>query len=170
MASAALLPLGLLAACGDGSSSPEDEETTGVAADAGPWEFTDDLGQTVELPERPTRIAAYGDEAAALMNFGVTPVALWHYTDPGEDSTFESLDLGDTEVVGTVYGEINLEKLAAAAPDLIVTTTYDGDTPDSMYGFKDEAQLARIREIAPVIGVEQAGTALEHPRVLASHP
>jgi iron complex transport system substrate-binding protein len=157
----ALVPLALVAACGSGSSSGQADETTGVAAEAGPWTYTDDLGQTVELDERPTRIAAYGDEAAALMNFGVTPVALWHYTDPGEDSTFESLDLDGIEVVGTVYGEISLEKLAAAAPDLIVTTTYDGDTPSSMYGFKDETQLAKVREIAPVVGIEQSGTALD---------
>ncbi|MBI2243286.1 MAG: ABC transporter substrate-binding protein [Nocardioides sp.] len=30
-----------------------------------------------------------------------------------------------------------------------------------MYGFKDEAQLAKIREIAPVVGIEQSGTALD---------
>jgi len=158
----AALPLGLLAACGDDPESADSgPSTSGVAADTGPWTYTDDLGQTIELDERPTRIAAYGDEAAALMSFGVEPVALWHYTDPDEDSTFESLDLSGTEVVGSAYGEIDLEELAATAPDLIVTTTYDGDTPESMYGFKDEAQLAKIRKIAPVVGIEQSGTALD---------
>jgi len=30
-----------------------------------------------------------------------------------------------------------------------------------MYGFKDKAQLAKVREIAPVVGVEQSGSALD---------
>ncbi len=36
-----------------------------------------------------------------------------------------------------------------------------GDTPESMYGFKDEAQLAKMKAIAPVVGVMQAGSALD---------
>ena len=145
-----------LAACGsDDSSTDEPQEQTG------PWSFTDDLGQTVELDETPVRIAAYGDAGAALWNFGVTPVALFHYMDPAEDPTFEDLDLSGTEVIGTQYGEIDLEELAAAQPDLIVTTTYDGDTPESMYGFKDEAQLDKVDDIAPVVGIEQSGSAVD---------
>lgn len=152
---AALLVLPLAACGSDDTSTDQAEQPTG------PWSFTDDLGQTVELDETPVRIAAYGDAGAALWNFGVTPVALFHYMDPAEDPTFEDLDLSETEVIGTQYGEINLEELAAAQPDLIVTTTYDGDTAESMYGFKDEAQLDKINDIAPVVGIEQSGSALD---------
>lgn len=155
---AALLLAATLAGCGGDGTAATD---SGPAPDRGPWTYTDDLGQTVELDETPVRIAAYGDEAAALWNFGITPVALFHYLDPADDPTFEDLDLSETQVIGTQYGEINLEQLAAAQPDLIVTTTYDGDTPDEMYGFKDKAQLAKVKAIAPVIGVEQAGSALD---------
>lgn len=152
---AALLVLPLAACGSDDTSTDRAEQPTG------PWSFTDDLGQTVELDETPVRIAAYGDAGAALWNFGVTPVALFHYMDPAEDPTFEDLDLSETEVIGTQYGEINLEELAAGQPDLIVTTTYDGDTAESMYGFKDEAQLDKINDIAPVVGIEQSGSALD---------
>ena len=151
---------GLMAACGeDDSSSPA--ASGDVEPDSGPWTWTDDLGQEVTLDTTPTRIAAYGDAAAALMNFGITPVALFHYMAPDQDSTFEDLDLSDAEIVGTAYGEIGLEALAAARPELVVTTLYDGDTADSMYGFKDEAQLAKIKAIAPVVGVMQTGSALD---------
>ena len=151
---------GLLAACGeDDSSSPA--ASGDAEPDSGPWTWTDDLGQEVTLDTTPTRIAAYGDAAAALMNFGITPVALFHYMAPDQDSTFEDLDLSDVEIVGTAYGEIGLEALAAARPELVVTTLYDGDTADSMYGFKDEAQLAKIKAIAPVVGVMQTGSALD---------
>ncbi|GAB6983816.1 ABC transporter substrate-binding protein [Nocardioides pyridinolyticus] len=158
LAAAALLTASLAACGGDSGGATDDAE---AQAPAGPWSFTDDLGQTVELEETPVRIAAYGDAGAALWNFGITPVALFHYMDPAEDPTFEDLDLSETEVIGTEYGEINLEELAAAQPDLIVTTTYDGDTPQSMFGFKDEAQLDKINDIAPVIGIEQSGSALD---------
>ena len=154
----ALLTATALAGCGSDGAAATDGDAT---PDQGPWSYTDDLGQTIELDQAPVRIAAYGDEAAALWNFGITPVALFHYMDPGQDPTFEDLDLSETEVVGTAYGEINLEQLAAAQPDLIVTTTYDGDTPDEMYGFKDKAQLAKVKAIAPVVGVEQSGSALD---------
>jgi iron complex transport system substrate-binding protein len=148
-----------LAGCGgdDGSTASDSD----ASPSAGPWSYTDDLGQTIELDQTPVRIAAYGDEAAALWNFGVTPVAMFHYMDPADDPTFEDLDLSETEVIGTTYGEINLEQLAALQPDLIVTTTYDGDTPEEMYGFKDKAQLQKVKAIAPVVGVEQTGSALD---------
>lgn len=92
-------------------------------AQSGPWSSTDSLDQTIRLPTRPTRIAAYGDAAAPLINFGVTPVALFPCTDPRQDGTFEGLDLSNVTIIGTTYEEINREELAAAAPELIVTTT-----------------------------------------------
>jgi len=148
----------LLASCGQDGASPAAADD---APEQGPWTWTDDLGQQIALDATPTRIAAYGDAAAALINFGITPVALFHYMDPEQDSTFEDLDLSEVQVVGSAYGEISLEALAATRPELVVTTLYDGDTPDSMYGFKDESQLAKVKAIAPVVGVLQTGSALD---------
>ena len=147
----------VLAACGsDDGITPA---ATGSATPSdGPWSYTDDLGETVELDKTPTRIAAYGDAAAALWNFGVTPVAIFTWMDPAKDSMFDGLDLSETEVVGETYGEISLEKLAAAKPEIIVATSYTGDSPDEMYGFKDKTQLAKIKEIAPVVAVAQVGS------------
>ena len=153
----ALVTAVALAACGS-DGSDQSAADRGATPSSGPWSYTDDLGQTVELDETPVRIAAYGDAAAALWNFGVTPVAIFAWMDPATDSMFDGLDLSETEVVGSTYGEISLEKLAATAPDLIVATSYTGDTPDEMYGFKDKAQLARIKEIAPVVAVAQVGS------------
>ena len=148
----------VLAACGsDGSDSSGRRGQRHPEAPArGP--DTDDLGQTVELDKTPVRIAAYGDAAAALWRFGVTPVAIFTWMDPADDVMFDGLDLSETEVVGSAYGEISLEKLAAAKPDIIVATSYTGDTADEMYGFKDKTQLAKIKAIAPVIAVAQVGS------------
>jgi len=155
---AALALTGLSGCADDSTPTPVDG-----AADvpSGPWSWTDDLGQEIELERAPTRIAAYGDAAAALMNFGITPVALFHYIPPADDPTFEDLDLSDVAIIGEAYGELNLEQLAAAAPELIVTTSYAGEKPELMYGFKGETQMEKVRQIAPVIGVMQSGSALD---------
>lgn len=154
--------VGLLTACG-GSSEDEaaDSPTSAASAPSGPWSYVDGLGQTIELAEVPTRIAAYGDAAAALIGFGIKPVAIFHYVDPADDATFEDVDLEGIEIVGTSYGEIDVEQLAATQPDLIVTTSYQGETPHTMYGFKDKAQIDAIRKIAPIAGIMQTGTAAD---------
>ena len=147
----------VLTACGgdgDDTSAAED----GATPSAGPWSYTDDLGQTIRLDEAPVRIAAYGDAAAALWHFGITPVAIFTWMDPAKDTMFDGLDLSETEVVGSTYGEISIERLAAAKPDVIVATSYTGDSADEMYGFKDKTQLAKIKEIAPVVAVAQVGS------------
>src|SRR6478735_5644571 len=111
----ALVTAVVLTACGgdgDDTSAAED----GATPSAGPWSYTDDLGQTIRLDEAPVRIAAYGDAAAALWHFGITPVAIFTWMDPAKDTMFDGLDLSETEVVGETYGEISLEELAAAQP------------------------------------------------------
>lgn len=158
----ALAATTVLAACGDDTSAstalaPDDSRTPS----AGPWSYTDDLDQVIELEQTPVRIAAYGDAAAALWAFGIVPVAIFTWSDPDTDPMLADVDLSELAVVGRSYGEINLEALAKAAPDLIVATTYTGDTPDSMYGFKDEEQLAKIKKIAPVVAVAQVGSAVD---------
>lgn len=154
----ALVTAAVLAACGSSDGSDAPAAGGGATPSSGPWSYTDDLDQTVELDKTPVRIAAYGDAAAALWHFGVTPVAIFTWMDPAEDTMFDGLDLADTEVVGETYGEISLEKLAAAKPDIIVATSYTGDTADEMYGFKDKTQLAKVKAIAPVIAVAQVGS------------
>jgi len=159
---AALAGLTALTACGGGSEPAGRSAGTGVAPEEGPWRFTDGIGQEIELDARPTRIAAYGDQAAALLHFGITPVAIFHYQDPSTDSTFDGLDLDGIPVVGTAYGEIDLEQLLGEIrPDLVVTTSYREETPDTMYGFKDKTQIDTIRSQVPIAGILQDGTALD---------
>jgi len=160
---AAVAGLTALTACGgEAETNAEGSADTGVAPEDGPWSFTDGIGQDIALDARPTRIAAYGDQAAALMHFGITPVAIFHYQDPATDSTFDGLDLDGIPVVGTAYGEIDLEQLLGEIrPDLVVTTSYREETPDTMYGFKDKTQIDTIRSQVPIAGILQDGTALD---------
>jgi iron complex transport system substrate-binding protein len=147
-----VVALGLVvtvAACGG--------EDDGAVGDGG-WAFTDDRGKTVTLDEMPARIAGYSDEVSALWNFGIEPVAAFGYLPLAEDVQFAGKDLGAVEEVGTSYGEIDLEALAAAEPDLIVTTSYP-QTDDVLYGFADDQQLEAVEEIAPVVAIAQQGSA-----------
>ncbi len=159
----ALSATGALGAC----SSEEPPAAPDSAADVpdGPWSFTDDTGRTVELDAVPTRIAGLTDQIAALWNLGVVPIASFGYTALADDVAFEGKPIDEVTEVGTAYGEIDLEALAGAAPELVVTTVYPtesgGEIADDalLYGFKDDEQLAKVREIAPVVAIAQAGSA-----------
>ncbi len=155
-----------LAACGAEEESPAGGGSSS-SAPAGPWTFTDDVGRTVELDAVPTRIAGLTDQVAAMWNLGIVPVAAFGYTPMKDDVAFEGKPIEDVVETGSGYGEIDLEALAAAAPELIVTTVYpvdaSGDIPEGtlLYGFKDEQQLEKIEKIAPVIAIAQRGSAVD---------
>ena len=57
---------GALAACG-----AEEDESGTATEESGPWEFTDDRPEAVELEAVPTKIVAFTGMAAALYDFGV---------------------------------------------------------------------------------------------------
>jgi iron complex transport system substrate-binding protein len=158
-----LLAVGMtvgVSACGaDGT------DTAGTASAAGGWSFTDDLGNTVELDEAPTRIAGLNDVLSSLWNYGIEPVAAWGQTSIEDDVAFEGKDLGDVAIVGTSYGQIDLEALAAADPDLIVASVYPTDSAGTvdeespLYGFESIEQQEQVAEIAPIVGIVWGGSA-----------
>ncbi|WP_207225867.1 ABC transporter substrate-binding protein [Blastococcus saxobsidens] len=157
-----LLALGLtagLTACGAAAG-------TEPAAEGG-WEFTDDTGRTVRLDEAPERIAGLNDLTASLWNYGIEPVATFGQTSAEDDVAFEGRDLGDVAIVGSAYGEIDLEALAAADPDVIVATIYpddsSGEIPEGKegYGFDDLDHEAQVAEIAPIIRIAYTGSAAD---------
>ena len=131
---------------------------TATAADSA-WEFTDDLGNTVTLEEAPTRVAGLNDVLSSLWNYGIEPVAAWGQTSIEDDVAFEGKDLSGVEIVGTSYGQIDLEQLAAADPDVIVASVYPTDSEGTideespLYGFESIEQQEQVAEIAPIIGI-----------------
>jgi iron complex transport system substrate-binding protein len=147
--------------------SADDEGGSASAAGAPGWQFTDDLGTTVELDETPTRIAGLNDVLSSLWNYGVEPVAAWGQTSIEDDVAFEGKDLSGVEIVGTSYGQIDLEALAAADPDLIVASVYPTDSegtldPDApFYGFESAEQQEQVARIAPIVGIAWKGSAAD---------
>ncbi|MDO9377997.1 MAG: ABC transporter substrate-binding protein [Nocardioidaceae bacterium] len=146
-------------ACGSSAS----DDASGAVAD-GPWSFTDDRGETVELDTTPRRIVGLGDAVAALWDFGVEPVGTFGVLSIQDDEQFTGFDLEGVTEVGTTYGEIDAEKLAALKPDLIVTHVYPEELGGSvegvlLYGFKDEKQIETLSKIAPIVAIEMGGSA-----------
>lgn len=166
---ASLLALSALTACGatnDGSSSASAAETPAESASAGPWTWTDGTGTTLELPTTPTRVAAYADQALALLSYGITPVAIFGRVDVASDPRFADYDLSDVAIVGNTYGEIDVEALAATSPELVVTGVYPTDregtidTSGPLYAFADKEQQKQVEKIAPIAAVKIGGEGL----------
>ncbi|WP_232661960.1 ABC transporter substrate-binding protein [Pseudonocardia sp. TRM90224] len=136
------------------------------AASAGPWSFTDDVGATVNLPQRPVRIAGLSDVAVSLWNYGIAPVAVFGYTGVTQDRRFAGRELSQVAELGKAYGEINLEALAQAAPDIVVTHAYPTDAAGTLdptkplYGFSDLAQQEAVARIAPIVAIAMDGSAV----------
>jgi iron complex transport system substrate-binding protein len=156
-----LLIAGLLAvtAC----AIPAPESATGAEG----WSFTDDLGNTVTLDERPDRVAGLTDVVASLWNYGIEPVAAFGYTGISQDQRFAGRELSRVTELGPMYGQIDLEALSAADPDVIVTHAYpvdaagtvDPQTP--LYGFADLAQQESVARIAPIVAITMDGSAAQ---------
>jgi iron complex transport system substrate-binding protein len=121
-----------------------------TAKDAAGWAFVDDRRQTVRLSKRPTRIVAYTTAAAALHHWGVTPVGVFG-DDPREDPVLAGFPWGESEVVGSVYGEIDIGMLLSLKAELIVSPWYPPFA--LLFGFKDLAQQNQIRSQVPIVGL-----------------
>ncbi len=131
------------------------------------WSFTDDLGRTVTLDERPIRVAGLTDVVASLWNYGIAPVAAFGYTGISQDRRFAGRDLSGVAELGPAYGQIDLEALAAARPDIIVTHAYPVDSAGTvdagapLYGFADLAQQEAAARIAPIVAIKMDGSAVQ---------
>ena len=147
LAAAALLAAGLLAACG--GSGPREAASPAASQ----FTFTDDRGERVSLPRRPRRVAAYEAPAAALWYLGIKPVAIFGSPSLTASPLLEGVDVTGVESLGEVYGEVNLERLAALAPDLIVTAFNPRD-PGLLWGFKDADQQRKAQAIAPIVAID----------------
>ena len=163
LASAVLTLAALIATAGCSGEAAE----PAAAAEEGGWSFTDDLGTTVELDATPTRVAGLNDVIASLWNYGVEPVAGFGQTSAADDVAFEGRDLADLEIVGESYGQIDLERLAAADPDLIVTSVYPTDSSgtidenEPLYGFESLQQQEQVARIAPIVAIAYRGSAAD---------
>lgn len=138
----------LLGSCSSSSDMPSGSSS---ASPSGPWTFIDDRHEAVEVESTPLRIVAQEDAAAALWHLGITPVGIIGGAPIDDNPQLEGVDVTNIESVGEVWGEINLEKLVALQPDLIVTTFYN---PTPLWGFANEKQQKTAEAIAPIVALD----------------
>jgi iron complex transport system substrate-binding protein len=121
------------------------------------WSYTDGSGHTVTLDHVPTRIIAHQDAAAGLIRLGIRPVGIYADSPVADAKALEGLDLTGIEIVGEAWGEINVEKVAALKPDLIVAEWWPLDSAWSgLVATKDV--YAQVTKIAPVTGPIQGSS------------
>ncbi len=151
---AAVLSLLLVSGCGSSSSDAAE-------ADAEAWSFTDGSGKTVELDERPQRIIAHAYAAAALMEHGIKPIAVYADGPIKDDVGLQNADFEGVEVIGETWGKIDVEKAAELAPDLIVADYWPVEKGYS--GMEDgvEEKSKKLAELAPVVGPAQGDSIVD---------
>ncbi|MFC7221352.1 ABC transporter substrate-binding protein [Streptomyces polyrhachis] len=157
----------LLAACGDeeGGMGGTDKGAANSPA-AGPWSFTDDRGEKLELKAAPTGIVAFVGTAAALHDYGVRVKGVFGPTktkDGKADVQAGDLDVDKVEILGNVWGEFNIEKYAALAPEVLITGMYD---KGALWYVPDESK-GKIFKLAPTIALMVARSSM--PAVLQRH-
>ncbi|MFF2726490.1 ABC transporter substrate-binding protein [Streptomyces sp. NPDC058008] len=152
-----------LAACG---GDEKGSASAPGAGKSGPWSFEDDRGRTAEAPSTPKSIVAFVGVAAALHDYGVEVKGVFGPTrtsDGKADVQAGDLDVGTVEVLGNVWGEFNVEKYAALAPDLLVTAMWE---KDALWYVPDQSK-DKILALAPSVALWAAQTTV--PKAIQRH-
>lgn len=129
-------------------------------AHAADWTYTDGSGKTVTLDHVPTRIVAHANSAAALIAFGIRPVGIYVDSPVADDPSLRGVDISGIEIVGEAWGEINVEKVAALKPDLIVAEFWPLERAYSGLEKGENSPANALMALAPVAGPAQGDSIL----------
>ncbi|SED14122.1 ABC transporter substrate-binding protein [Streptomyces sp. TLI_105] len=125
------------------------------------WGFTDDRGTELGAARVPLRVAAYVRAGAALLDLGVTPVAVYGSGHDGE--ALDPAKSGGLRAAGVSYlgpgRALGEEALSELRPDVIVDVTYDGKSPYAL----DETVAERLG--IPLVALS-VGSELTLPAIL----
>ncbi len=131
----------------------------GAAAAVDSQTFTDDLGRTVSVPLHPQRIVSMHDLdiTIPLIELGVPPVASHGRTRPDGSHYLRSsaqligvdFDNSDIRFIGTA--DIDLEAVAAAKPDLIITEPSRHVSVEQLAKIAPTVSIDHLQGSAPLI-------------------
>lgn len=148
---------GLAAALAAAGCSRSDADAGGEG-DAG-WSFTDDRDNLIELDSPPRTFVTYTGIAGALWDYGLVPVGVFGALtrSPGSTDTSISgnLDFAKTDMVGQLWGQVELEKIAALEPDVVIVPQLRGSA------LLDEANLDAVKGLSTVLFVETAAGTID---------
>lgn len=122
------------------ASTPQAQESSADAE----WSYTDSRGEVIELAEAPQNIVALSYIALSLDSYGVDLAGQLSYG--GLPASLEDTPIADLPIAGDT--EVDLEKLAAMDPDVIITMDWGDGVLDSLSGIEDQAA-----QIAPILTV-----------------
>lgn len=155
---AALTVLPVLSACsGDTDPSAKDDRADDTVAECqeadpgGSFEWTDGRGETIALDEVPSTVVAQTSVAAALWDAGYQVDGVFGETDTSTPGTAEQLgnvDLDQVEVIGSTWGEFDVDKYAEMQPDLLLDYVFDG-----ALWYVPSKQQKQLEKLAPIGGV-----------------
>lgn len=143
-----------LAACGSEKKDGSGPKGSGTGG-SGPWSFKDDRGRTAEQDEtpKPADIVAFTGVAAALYDYGIQVKGVFGPTktkDGKPDVQAGDMDVSKLTVIGNEWGQFNIEKYAALAPKLLVSTMFDDK--GTLWYVPDESK-DKILKLAPSVGI-----------------
>lgn len=125
------------------------------------WSFTDDRGVEVTLDAVPSSIGAHSVVAGGLWEYGIVASAVFGPLTRSDGTAAPAIGLAapsDFVSAGELDGQIDLEVLAAAEPDVIVAAMWD----DSFWGIADD-EVELVESIAPIIGIRVDGRPIDEP-------
>ena len=144
------------------------DDSPGTAADAEaqpaaserPWSWTDGSGRTVELDQAPERIIAHAGAAAALMTYGIRPIAIYGDESVDTDPNLDGLDLTGIEIIGEEWGTIDVAKASTLSPDLVVADYWPVEKAYSGMENGTKKSSRKLADLAPVVGAAQGESIL----------
>ncbi|GGU73936.1 ABC transporter substrate-binding protein [Streptomyces filipinensis] len=154
LAAGGVLALGAaLTACGDGKGEDTGSGSGTQAARSGPWSFKDDRGTTVKLDKVPANIVAFTGVGAALHDYGVQVKGVFGPTttkDGKADVQAGDMDVSKVTVLGNTWGQFSIEKYASLAPDVLISTMFDGA---GTLWYVPEESKKKIAQLAPSVAI-----------------
>ncbi|QAY73672.1 hypothetical protein ET445_10280 [Agromyces protaetiae] len=136
-------------------------QTADGASGGDAWSYVSGDGKTYTADHVPTRIVAHAYAAKALMEFGITPIAIYADGDIGSDVGLAGADFDGIEIVGEEWGKIDVEKVAELQPDLIVGDWWPVE--EAYSGLEDgvEESSKKLADLAPVVGAAQGDSIVD---------
>ncbi|MFF0460808.1 ABC transporter substrate-binding protein [Streptomyces mexicanus] len=171
LAAGGALGLGaVLAACGDEDAKSGGSGSGTTAAESGPWSFKDDRGKTVKADKVPANIVAFVGVAAALYDYGIQAKGVFGPTttkDGKADVQAGDMDVSKVTVLGNEWGQFNIEKYAALAPDVLISTMFDN--VGTLWYVPEESTKKILAVGAPTVGISVYDRQMTEPlqRMLA---
>ncbi|MEK6309168.1 MAG: ABC transporter substrate-binding protein [Curtobacterium sp.] len=169
-----------LALAGCSGTSGQDTAPDGGGGGGGrgsaAWSLRDATGTTIRLDHRPERVVALDDLALSMVRYGLHPVGTFGRLRVAQDDRWDGLDTDGIADVGSANATdgagdgsdgIDVDRVAALHPDLIVTTIAPVDSSGALpsghvgTGIADAEQQRELAEIAPVAEVRWGGDGAE---------